>query len=148
MVKTFTKGFSMLLQLSDSDLAQMPPNLSSALVRWLQDGQFKSAIPSQSRKPQLKTDIEQLALTLVDLEKTKQTSKSFSKSVISDQDSVPREKLASHCHIRLTQLFAAGITKSGMPIRVRLKQELAKKRGHDYVTKGLSISSKGRVDSL
>ncbi len=138
----------MLLQLSDSDLAQMPPNLSSALVRWLQDGQFKSAIPSQSRKPQLKTDIEQLALTLVDLEKTKQTSKSFSKSVISDQDSVPREKLASHCHIRLTQLFAAGITKSGMPIRVRLKQELAKKRGHDYVTKGLSISSKGRVDSL
>lgn len=119
----------MLLQLSDSDLAKMPPSLSTALIDWLQRERLKPAQPIGNS--QRKTETEQLALTLVNTSSNKKSNSSKTRK--------------SRSPIRLTQLFAAGITKSGMPIRVKLKQELAKKCGHKYVTKGLSFSQKGTV---
>lgn len=115
----------MNIELSSEDLSRMPSNLSASLVNWLQHERLK---PNQlTIKPQ--SNPEQLALTLVTSRRGAQ------KPYIS----------SNHAHVRLSQLFDAGFTKPGMLVRVRLKQELAKKRGHDYMTKGLSISSGGTV---
>jgi hypothetical protein len=46
--------------------------------------------------------------------------------------------------VRLSQLFDAGITESGMAVRVRLNPEEAKKRGRKYID-GLEISKKGTI---
>ncbi|NJR61948.1 MAG: hypothetical protein HC769_25835 [Cyanobacteria bacterium CRU_2_1] len=133
----------MLLQLSDSDLAKMPPSLSTALVNWLQCERLKPAQPTGNS--QRKTDAEQLALTLVSASSIKQNLQVASKPVTSIQSSNSDRTRKTRSHIRLTQLFAVGIIKPGMPVRVRLKQELAKKCGHEYGIKDLSISPKGTV---
>jgi len=117
----------MNIELSSEDLRQMPSNLSASLVNWLKSERLKPSQPSYS--PQSKSDAEQLTLTLVASNRGKQKSRVSS----------------NHTHVRLSQLFDAGFTKSGMSVRVRLKQEAAKKRGYGYITKGLSISSKGTL---
>lgn len=117
----------MNIELSSDDLRRMPSNLSASLVNWLQYERLKPSYPPS--KPQFQSDAEQLTLTLV------ASGRELRKSRIS----------SNHAHVRLSQLFDAGFTKSGMAVRVRLTQEVAKKHGHDYVTKGLSISSKGTV---
>ena len=47
-------------------------------------------------------------------------------------------------HIKLTQLLDAGITKRGMSVRVKLKRDLAKKIGREYIN-SLQISVKGTI---
>jgi len=117
----------MNIELSSDDLRQMPSSLSTGLINWLQYERFKASRPPS--KHQSQSDAEQLTLTLV--ASGKRTQKSHVSS--------------NQAHVRLSQLFDAGFTKAGMAVRVRLTQEVAKNRGHGYVTKGLSISSKGTV---
>lgn len=116
----------MNIELTGDDLRRMPSTLSAALVNWLQYQGLKTRPPS---KPLYQSDTEQLPLTPVTPEE--RTQKLYFSS--------------NHAHVRLSQLFDAGFTKTGMAVRVRLKQEVAKERGHHYVTKGLDISSKGTV---
>ena len=53
----------------------------------------------------------------------------------------PRQTLKS---VTLTQLYDAGITKQGMSIRVKLKQERARQLCRDYVNR-LEISDRGTI---
>lgn len=70
----------------------------------------------------------------------------FSEGLTSEQlnlDLETKEK-PDRSHIRLTQLFDAGITKPKMSVRVKLTRDRSKQLGREYVN-GLEISSKGTV---
>lgn len=133
----------MNIELSGEDLRKMPSNLAASLVNWLHYERLKPAMTTSNS--QCKSDIEQLSLALVSSNPDEQNSHPFTKSVAAVKVFKGHQVSRNHHHIRLTQLFAAGITKARMPVRVKLKQELAKQRGYEYVTKGLSISRKGTV---
>lgn len=143
MVGTLTRGFSMLIQLNDNDLAKMPSHLSASLSNWLQHERLNPSKPTG--KSQLKSDAEQLTLNLLSSGQVTQKSRACSKSVTLTQDPEPTQRQAMHTHVKLSQLFNAGFTRAGMAVRVKLKQELVKQRGHEYITRGLAISSKGTV---
>jgi hypothetical protein len=132
----------MNIELSGEDLRKMPPNLVASLVNWLHYERLRPATTTSNS--QGKSDVEQLSLALNSNSK-EQDSHTFTKAVDLVKAFKAHQDSKEHHHIRLTQLFAAGITKAGMPVRVKLKQELAKQRGYEYVTKELSISRKGTV---
>lgn len=54
------------------------------------------------------------------------------------------EEETANFHVRLTQLLDAGITKRGMSVRIKLKRDLAKKRGREYIN-SLEISATGTI---
>jgi hypothetical protein len=128
----------MHIELSSEDLRRMPSDLSASLVNWLQCERLRSTVTAKNFQHEGKT--EQLNLPL---------ARSSSNGRSTDDSPTQSQTLVANgygaCHIRLTQLFAAGITKPGMPVRVRLKKELAKKHGYDYVAKDLRISDRGTV---
>jgi hypothetical protein len=57
---------------------------------------------------------------------------------------ISQEEKGGMQHVLLSQLLDAGITRSGMPVRVRLMRKQAKAAGRDYLN-GLTISSRGTV---
>lgn len=65
------------------------------------------------------------------------------KSLEFEKPNESEEEIANF-HVRLTQLLDAGITKRGMSVRVKLKRELAKKLGREYIN-SLEISVKGTI---
>ncbi|MEM7552989.1 MAG: hypothetical protein AAF378_02640 [Cyanobacteria bacterium P01_A01_bin.84] len=112
----------MNIHLSDKDLALMPEPLRVGLLNWLVTQKLKSQ--SASTLPQYNKPLtQQLALNL--------------------QNQSIQEK-EDNSHVRLTQLFDAGITKSGMLVRVRLKRKRAKQLGREYIN-NLEISDKGTI---
>lgn len=112
------------IYLKDSDLSQMPEQLRSSLFNWLLNTKGLQSNPA----PVHQMGEPKLSLTQLDLNLDSQT---------------PDEK-PEHSHVRLTQLLDAGITKPGIPVRVRLKREVAKKLGRNYIN-GLEISPKGTI---
>jgi len=58
--------------------------------------------------------------------------------------SLTSQEKADHSYVKLTQLFDAGITKRGMPVRVKLKRDVAKKLHREYIN-GLQMSAKGTI---
>jgi sulfur carrier protein ThiS len=119
MVEKFTGRGFMRIQLTDSDLAKMPPTLYKNLLRWLHP------------------DLETIAVG----ESNPLVPKASREHIRSNTDS--REE-RGNTHVLLSQLLDAGITRSGMPVRVRLKRASAKAVGRDYLN-GLTISPKGTV---
>jgi hypothetical protein len=123
--------FLMDIHLNDSDISQMPELLRTSFLDWLpkrlntnpSQPADRTPVPQQSSKPE--TPPTQLTL---DLALASQTS----------------EEKADNSHVKLTQLFDAGITKRGMPVRVKLKRDVAKKQDRDY-RDGLEISWKGTI---
>ncbi|MEG4071445.1 hypothetical protein QUA30_02095 [Microcoleus sp. Pol14C2] len=118
------------IHLNDSDISQMPELLRTSFLEWLPkrlninpSQPDRTAVPQQSSKPETLPTQLTLDLALA--------------SQISDEK-------ADNSHVKLTQLFDAGITKRGMPVRVRLKRDLAKKLGRDYIN-GLKISVTGTI---
>lgn len=117
------------IHLNDSDISQMPQLLRTSFLDWLPQYlktntlQPGVAVRPESSKPE--TPPTQLTL---DLALASQT---------------PEEK-ADNSHVRLSQLCDAGITKPGMPVRVKLKRDLAKNLGRDYIN-SLEISPKGTI---
>lgn len=105
----------MQIQLSDTDLAKMPPNLSADLLRWLQYERLK--LGQFVDKPKALSDSEQLTLTLANSKQRRARTHPASSSVLPAQS--PRSTETIHTHTRLSQLFAAGFTKTGMVVRVR-----------------------------
>lgn len=120
----------MNIELNREDLDQMPPSLATSLLIWVQYQHFKP------KKSKTSNHSEQLTLRLVEPSEPKLKDLAL--------ETLPSTK-TKHKHVRLSQLLDAGITKTGMTVRVRLKAELARKSGYSYVTKGLQISGKGTV---
>jgi hypothetical protein len=114
------------IRLNNDDLNRMPLELYTELLNWLKTdrSQVKQSLTSQ-RPVELRTNPQQLALSL------------------ESESQTPQEK-AEHSHVRLTQLFDAGITRRGMPVRVKLKRYVAKKLGRDYIN-NLEISGRGTI---
>jgi len=117
------------IRLNDSDISQMPELLRTSFLDWLPQYlktntlQPGVAVRQQSSKPE--TPPTQLTL---DLALASQTS----------------EEKPDNSHVKLTQLFDAGITKRGMSVRVKLKRNLAKELDRDYIN-SLEISMKGTI---
>jgi hypothetical protein len=118
------------IHLNDRDISQMPEQLRTSFLDWLRKG-LKAKPSEPNREParhhssEPQTSPIQLALNL---EPPNQTS----------------EEKVDNSHVRLSELFDAGITKQGMSVRVKLKQEIAKKLGREYIN-SLKISPKGTI---
>lgn len=65
------------------------------------------------------------------------------KSLDFEQFNEIQEDIANF-HVKLTQLLDAGITKRGMSVRVKLKRDLTKKLGREYIN-NLEISPTGTI---
>ncbi|MDZ8134295.1 MAG: hypothetical protein RM049_03215 [Nostoc sp. DedQUE04] len=59
-------------------------------------------------------------------------------------DNLTPEENSENSHVKLSQLFDAGITRKGMSVRVKLKRGVAKKLHRDYID-GLEISPTGII---
>ncbi|MCC3473763.1 MAG: hypothetical protein JGK10_18690 [Microcoleus sp. PH2017_13_LAR_U_A] len=118
------------IRLNDSDISQMPELLRTSFLDWLpqylKTNTLQPEVPvsQQSSKPE--TPPTQLTL---DLALASQTS----------------DEKSDNSHVKLTQLFDAGMTKQGMPVRVKLKQDVAKNLGREYINNNLEISIKGTI---
>ncbi|WP_169154599.1 hypothetical protein [Brasilonema bromeliae] len=116
----------MHIHLNDDDISRMPEQLRSLFLDWLpeclktKNSRYELVAFRQKSQPQV--SLKQLDIF----------------------ESQTMEEKAEHSHVRLTQLFDAGITKAGMPVRVKLKREEAKKRSRDYIN-NLEISVKGTI---
>lgn len=113
------------IHLTDSDISQMPEPGRTLFLNWLpQHLNAKSLKSHPATACQPPRQLELLASQQVrDCTSTETTDRS---------------------HVRLTQLFDAGITQYGMPVRVRLKRALAKKLGRDYID-GIEVSANGTI---
>lgn len=130
MVETNSKRLPMDIHLSDSDISQMPEQLRTCFLDWLPERlNAKLSQPKRERDRQHSSEpaASPIQLTL-NLDPPNQTS----------------EEKVDNSHVRLSQLFDAGITKRGMSVRVKLKQEIAQKLGREYIN-SLEISPKGTI---
>ncbi|MEQ8386290.1 MAG: hypothetical protein RH949_28420 [Coleofasciculus sp. A1-SPW-01] len=128
MVETTINSTIMDIHLSDADIAQMPEPGRTWFLNWLPEylkiKRSKShlfAVPQQSETLEVPSIQLDLPLEPQNLQ----------------QDT-------EHTHVRLTQLFEAGITQLGMAVRVKLKRNLAKRFGCQY-REGLEISPTGTI---
>ncbi|MEO1387149.1 MAG: hypothetical protein AAFV85_07200 [Cyanobacteria bacterium J06634_6] len=116
----------MQIQLNDTDLKRMPTPLRVSLLSWLEDGSLSNMHSMNSKLSDQAKDVQcQLGL-----------------AVETSLASVPQ---ARDSHVRLTQLFDAGITFPDMSVRIKLTKSLEEQLGYKYVTSGLAISSRGTV---
>lgn len=122
-------SFSMNIHLNDRDISQMPTRLRNDFLDWLpqrlkdSDMEFSNQQSIQTSPVTIRP--EQLKLNL--------------NSIIDENG-----KHSNVTNVTLTQLFDAGITRKGMPVRIRLKREIAKRLQCNYVN-GLDISPKGTI---
>lgn len=116
----------MNISLTEDDLSQMPHTLRASLIHWHTS---KMAAVGQTnvrqRSPKFKETVNQLSLQIEPKNQVLQSER-------------------NHAHVTLTQLYDAGITKRGMAIRVKLKQEQASQLRRDYIN-SLEISEKGTI---
>jgi hypothetical protein len=139
----------MLIQLTDTDLEQMPSPLSVALLQWLQSKQIKicqqnSSLHEPASMPQqlnLKVDVP------ISKSKSSQQQafvKASQSTHIRVSQQVSSKNLCEHSHVRIAQLFDMGLLSEKTQIRIRLKQDRAKLTGYSYVTNA-QISLRGTV---
>lgn len=115
------------IHLNENDLTQMPPALRNGLLRWQM------------------TRISAIGQTPIHRHPTKPKETVNQLSLLTEpENQVPEHDETNQTHITLTQLFDAGITKAGMPIRVRLKKDIAKKRCRSYIN-SMEISDRGTI---
>ena len=122
----------MLIQLTDSDLSKMPNVLRKDLLGWLQSMDLDSSLPAQG----------DVSLMVMDIAKMEHSNDLDLGSHLATEPE--NQDKSDRSQIRLSQLFDGGLTRSGMPVRVRLKRERAKEIGRDYIN-SLTISSKGTL---
>lgn len=119
----------MHIHLNDGDIFQMPETLRRLFLDWLPEYlKTKNSGFNQIQvfqQPQPEVPPKQLLLYL---------------------ESQTLEDKIDNSHVRLSQLFDAGITRRGMAVRVKLKREEAKKRGREYIN-SLEISARGTIVS-
>lgn len=118
----------MEINLSDKDVDQMPEPLRTRFLNWLTE-HLKTKSLNSAKLQVFQQSSEPKALPT-------QLSFDFADQTLEEKTESSR--------VRLTELFDAGITKRGMALRVKLKREIAKKRGRDYIN-GLEISATGTI---
>jgi hypothetical protein len=125
----------MLIQLTDHDLSKMPTILRRDLLGWLQTMDSDSSLPTQG-------ELEDFSLTMKNVAKLKHAN-DLDLEAHFDFEAEEQDK-SDRSQIRLSQLLDGGLTRLGMPVRIRLKRERAKEIGRDYIN-SLTISPKGTV---
>ncbi|MGB3693475.1 MAG: hypothetical protein WBG70_09670 [Spirulinaceae cyanobacterium] len=95
----------MNIHLTDNDIAQMPEPMRTGFLNWLPKRLQPGGVNLKKAPTQLSIDLD---------------------------NQFPRQE-KSNCHVRLTQLFDAGLTKQGMPVRVKLTRKNAEIKGVEYV---------------
>lgn len=116
----------MNINLTEDDLSQMPFELRTRLLHWqMSKMSVIGQTPVRQHFSKLKESGKQLSLLL------------------EPENQVP-ESEANHTRVTLTQLYDAGITKRGMPIRVRLKRDRARELSRSYVN-SMEISDRGTI---
>ncbi len=115
----------MNISLTENDLSQMPPALRTSLLRWQMSKMSATGQTPVRQHPCTKETVNQLSLQF------------------EAENQVPPTETNS-THVNLILLYDAGITKRGMPIRVRLKQERARQLRREYVN-SLEISDRGTI---
>ncbi len=123
----------MNIQLNDNDLAKMPATLCEELLGWLQSLNT-SFSPARLEQPHE----DRTTVDLLDLAQSSSASSNDNVFVIEGRNRKDRS------HIRLSQLFDEGLTRTGMSVRVRLTQDRAKEIGRDYLN-SLTISATGTI---
>lgn len=116
----------MNINLTEEDLSQMPSALRTQLLHWQMAKMStirQTSFTGYSRQP--KKSAKQLSLVL-------------------QPEYQVRDSEANNTRITLTQLYDAGITKQGMPIRVRLKRDRAQELSRNYIN-SMEISSRGTI---
>ena len=129
MLETHTNQIPMDIHLNDNDISQMPEQLRTNFLNWLP--QHLSSQQSQFKREPI-TPMTHEGLMTQQL--------TFDFPPVSQ---VLGEK-GDNAHVKLSQLFDAGITKRGMPVRVKLKQEIAKESNRNYIN-SLEISPQGTI---
>lgn len=141
------------IHLNDSDISQMPELLRSSFLDWLpQYLKTKRLQPEviarqESSLLPVYTPLAQNCLqpgVPVCKESSKPETPATQLTLDLTLGSQTSEEKADNSHVRLSQLCDAGITKPGMPVRVKLKRDIAKKLGRDYIN-SLEISAKGTI---
>ncbi|MFN6462678.1 MAG: hypothetical protein RMZ41_012630 [Nostoc sp. DedVER02] len=116
----------MNINLTEEDLSQMPSALRTQLLHWQMTKMSsirQTSFQRYSSKP--KESAKQLSLVL-------------------KPEYQAHESEGNNTRITLTQLYDAGITKQGMPIRVRLKRDRAKELCRSYIN-SMEISGRGTI---
>jgi hypothetical protein len=137
----------MNIQLTDQDLAQMPPELCSDLMGWLQTKQsrlMEQATTSSSTAVTAEQLNLEVALSVADSKKWRRLSK-LPQSVHSIQTQEFSGDSFDSSHIRLSQLFDMGLLTESTQIRIRLKRVNANQLGYSYLATGIQISPRGTV---
>lgn len=125
----------MLIQLTDSDLSKMPATLYEEFLGWIQSMNLDSF--TQVRSHQYDSGLEATKVVVPGSSEQEELDLYIGSNVDSQNGK-------DSSHILLSQLLDAGITRSGMSVRIRLKRNLAKEIGRDYLN-GLTVSPKGTV---
>lgn len=115
----------MHIHLNDNDISMMPTSLRTALLDWLSQCSKSKDTKFEHSSPPKQLEIH-----------PKQLSFNFINPVVDQKE--------EHSYVKLTQLYDAGITKKGMPVRIKLKREVAKKIGRGYAD-NLAISAGGTI---
>jgi hypothetical protein len=123
----------MIIQLNREDLGKMPPALRDEFLGWMQ-----SASTSCSSTELKQVDEDRAPSELLDLAESSNVS--GNDEVLKGEGQDKRDR----SHVRLSQLFDEGLTRTGMSVRVRLKQDRAKEIGRDYLN-SLTISATGTI---
>lgn len=134
----------MQIQLSDTDIKKMPSFLRSELLVWLSHSSLKTA--QRLIRDASAENSEQLTLDM-NGQGVSQVSSSAG-GLIAPSSRLPGSSKVNQkkaAYVRLTQLFDAGITSAGIPVRVRLLKEKEKRLGYRYVTANIEISPMGTI---
>jgi hypothetical protein len=123
----------MLIQLTDNDLAKMPTILRENFLGWLQSLNSGFSSTQLEQREDTRTTSDRLELV-----------KSSSASGNDNVTRAEQQDKKDRSHIRLSQLFDEGLTRTGMSVRVRLTQDRAKEVGRDYLN-SLTISATGTI---
>ncbi|HEY9796587.1 MAG TPA: hypothetical protein V6D30_13170 [Leptolyngbyaceae cyanobacterium] len=116
----------MNISLTEDDLSQMPSALRTSLLHWQM------------------TKMSAIGQTPVHRHPSQPKEATIQLSLLTEPENQVPEPETKHTHVALTQLYDAGITKPGMFIRVRLKKDIARKRGRSYFD-NLRISDRGTI---
>lgn len=111
----------MNIHLNDKDINSMPEPLRTSFLDWVLDKGQSNSCSTPILSVHKRASAQQLILEFPS-----------------------RVRKEDNSRVKLTQLFDAGMTKSGMLVRVRLKRKLADKLGRKYIN-NLEISDEGTI---
>lgn len=133
------------ISLTEGDLSQMPPALRTSLLNWQMTKMSAIRQAHVQREPRKsKETVNQLSLLFESQNQLAEPEINHTHVTLPEPENQFAEAEKTHKHVTLTQLCDAGITKPGMPIRVRLKKHIANQRGRSFFN-SLEISDKGTV---